>query len=74
METEIPISATDTSGGRPDIRSRSSQASGLRDELSNLKNDLDALMLHASTLSESDSICADSWHCEALQSKTVANS
>lgn len=54
METEIPISSTDTSGGRPDIRSRSNQASGLRDELSHLKNDLDALMSHASTLSESE--------------------
>jgi len=54
METEIPISATHTPGGRPDIRNRNSQASGLRDELSNLKNDLDALMLHASTLSESE--------------------
>ena len=52
METEIPISSADISGGRQDIRGRSSQASGLRDELSHLKNDLDALMLHASTLSE----------------------
>ncbi|CAM8653383.1 ElaB Uncharacterized conserved protein [Oxalobacteraceae bacterium] len=54
METEIPNSSTDTSGRRPDIHSRSSQTSGLREELSNLKNDLDALMLHASTLSESE--------------------
>jgi len=52
METEIPNRATDTSGRRPDIRT--CQASGLREELSNLKNDLDALMLHASTLSESE--------------------
>lgn len=54
METEIPSSATDTLGGRPDIRSRSNQVSGLRDELSNLKSDLDALMLHASALSENE--------------------
>jgi ElaB/YqjD/DUF883 family membrane-anchored ribosome-binding protein len=54
METEIPISSTESSGGRQDIRSRSSQATGLRDELSHLKNDLDALLLHASTLSESE--------------------
>ncbi|MEO0313685.1 MAG: hypothetical protein RI928_141 [Pseudomonadota bacterium] len=54
METEIPISSTESSGGRQDIRSRSSQIPGLRDELSHLKNDLDALMLHASTLSESE--------------------
>lgn len=58
METEIPISSTETAGMRPDIRARSShtsgQASGLRDELSSLKSDLDALMLHASTLSESE--------------------
>ena len=52
METEIPNRSTDTSARRPDIRS--CQASGLREELSNLKNDLDALMLHASTLSESE--------------------
>jgi ElaB/YqjD/DUF883 family membrane-anchored ribosome-binding protein len=52
MENEIPNRSTDTSGRRPDIRS--CQASGLREELSNLKNDLDALMLHASTLSESE--------------------
>lgn len=58
METEIPISSTETSGARPDLRARSNQtsghASGLRDELSSLKGDLDALMLHASTLSESE--------------------
>ena len=52
METEIPNRSNDTSGRRPDIRT--CQASGLREELSNLKNDLDALMLHASTLSESE--------------------
>jgi ElaB/YqjD/DUF883 family membrane-anchored ribosome-binding protein len=58
METEIPISSTENSGARPDLRARSGQtagqASGLRDELSSLKGDLDALMLHASTLSESE--------------------
>ncbi len=54
METEIPISSTESSGGRQDSRGRSSQTHGMRDELSNLKNDLDALMLHASTLSENE--------------------
>ena len=54
METEIPISSTETQSVRPDMRTRSSQTSGLRDELSHLKSDLDALMLHASTLSESE--------------------
>lgn len=54
METEIPISSTDTPGVRQDMRARSSQATGLREELSGLKNDLDALMLHASTLSDSE--------------------
>jgi ElaB/YqjD/DUF883 family membrane-anchored ribosome-binding protein len=54
METEIPISSTETQSARPDMRTRSSQTSGLRDELSHLKSDLDALMLHASTLSESE--------------------
>ena len=54
MENEIPTSSTDTPGVRQDMRSRSNQTAGLRDELSNLKSDLDALMLHASTLSESE--------------------
>lgn len=54
METEIPISSAETQSVRPDMRSRGSQASGLRDELSSLKSDLDALLLHASTLSESE--------------------
>lgn len=54
METEIPISSTESAGVRQDMRARSSQASGLRDELAHLKSDLDALMLHASTLSESE--------------------
>lgn len=54
METEIPISSTETQSTRPDMRSRSSQATGLRDELAHLKNDLDALLLHAATLSESE--------------------
>ncbi len=54
METEIPISSAESSGGWQDIRGRSSQTPGLRDELSNLKKDLDALMSHASTLSESE--------------------
>jgi len=54
METENPISSTDIPGVRQDMRSRNSQTAGLRDELSNLKSDLDALMLHASTLSENE--------------------
>ena len=54
METETPISSTDTPGVRPEMRSRSGQAASLRDELSSLKSDLDALMLHASTLNENE--------------------
>lgn len=54
MESEIPISSTDTPRVRPHLGTRSTHASSLRDELSNLKGDLDALMLHASTLSDSE--------------------
>ena len=38
METEIPISSTETQNVRPDMRTRSSQTSGLRDELSHLSS------------------------------------
>ncbi len=64
METDIPISSTsgisgnlgEASGSRRDQRSsvQSSSVLGLREELSNLKTDLDALMSHASTLTETE--------------------
>lgn len=56
MNTEIPISGSsnDTGSVRREYQSAGYQndASGLREELSNLKSDLDALMSHASTLTE----------------------
>ena len=62
METDIPsASATTATFGeatnlRKDSQSihHSSAATGLREELSRLKNDLDALMSHASTLTETE--------------------
>ena len=65
METDIPISSGasgisgnpgEASGVRREQRSsaHASGAIGMREELVNLKNDLDALMLHASTLTETE--------------------
>jgi len=64
METDIPISSTsgisgnlgEASSTRRDQRSvaQSSGATGMREELANLKTDLDALMSHASTLTETE--------------------
>lgn len=65
METNIPISSStsgisgnlsEASGARREQRSgiHASSATGMREELANLKNDLDALMSHASTLTETE--------------------
>lgn len=68
METDIPTGSSgstasgSTTGIRSDFKSTSQSASsapggnmsGLRDDLSNLKSDLDALMSHASTLTEAE--------------------
>lgn len=62
METDIPITSSTTgnfgeaAGIRSDHRSgtQSSAATGMREELSHLKSDLDALISHASTLTESE--------------------
>ena len=50
------ISSSETAGARHEFRSgaQSSGALGMREELANLKSDLDALMSHASTLTESE--------------------
>lgn len=52
MNTDIPISGTGSA--RQDYQgiSQGKDSSRLREELSDLKNDLDALMSHASTLTE----------------------
>ncbi len=59
METDSPLGSSsgslgETSGIRRELRSgaQSSSATGMREELANLKGDLDALMSHASTLTE----------------------
>lgn len=65
METELPITSgtsgtsanfSEAAGIRSDHRSSThgGTATGLREELTHLKNDLDALMSHASTLTESE--------------------
>ncbi len=65
METDIPISSStsgisgnlgEASGARREQRLgiHASSATGMREELANLKNDLDALMSHASTLTETE--------------------
>lgn len=60
METDIPITSS-MSGEIPGLRHETratavqgSAATGMREELSHLKSDLDALMSHASTLTESE--------------------
>lgn len=55
MNTEIPVGGNDTSGARHDYQgSQHKDSSRLREELSDLKSDLDALMSHASTLTENE--------------------
>lgn len=56
MNTDIPISGNDNSSTRHEYQSvvQGKDASHLREELSNLKSDLDALMSHASTLTENE--------------------
>ncbi len=57
METDIPISGSDTHPLRQEFQTSGGQgqrASRLREELSILKNDLDALLSHASTLNETE--------------------
>lgn len=59
MDPEIQTGSTDTGARRHDYQSQSSSQAGakamrLRDDLSNLKSDLDALMSHASTLSDNE--------------------
>ena len=57
METDIPLtggSSGETTSLRHEFKTstQSSSALGMREELTNLKSDLDALMSHASTLTE----------------------
>ena len=56
MNTDIPISGSDTSNARRDYQgtSQSKDTLRLREELSDLKSDLDALMSHATTLTENE--------------------
>ncbi len=63
METNYPSSGSETTGLHKDRDSSASTASAgglggkatrLRDDLSNLKSDLDALLSHASTLNENE--------------------
>ena len=63
METNYPSSGSDTTGLHKDrdtsttaaaAGSLGGKATRMRDELSNLKSDLDALMSHASTLNENE--------------------
>lgn len=56
MNTDIPISGSDTSSARREYQgaSQSKNTLRLREELSDLKSDLDALMSHASTLTENE--------------------
>ena len=57
MDPEIQTGSTDAGARRHDYQSQS-QAGGkalrMREDLANLKSDLDALMSHASTLSENE--------------------
>jgi ElaB/YqjD/DUF883 family membrane-anchored ribosome-binding protein len=56
MRKEVPIGSSEAKSTSIDYSSSGSPVSalGLREELANLKEDLDALMLHASTLTESE--------------------
>lgn len=63
METSYPTSGSEATGLHKDRESSAamastsaagSKATRIRDELSNLKSDLDALMSHASTLNENE--------------------
>ena len=56
MRKEIPVVGEEIKSARLDFLSSNGSISalGLRQELANLKEDLDALMLHASTLTESE--------------------
>ena len=57
MDPEIQTGSTEAGVRRHDYQTQAgaaSKASRIRDDLTNLKNDLDALMSHASTLSEGE--------------------
>lgn len=60
MNTDIPISGSGSTNETSSVRrefqgaSYGNEAPRLREELSNLKSDLDALMAHASTLTENE--------------------
>jgi ElaB/YqjD/DUF883 family membrane-anchored ribosome-binding protein len=56
MRKEVPVVGEDIKNARLDYLSSNGSTSvlGLRQELANLKEDLDALMSHASTLTESE--------------------
>lgn len=58
MDPEIQTSSTDASARRHEYQGQQTQAAGkalrIREELATLKSDLDALMSHASTLSENE--------------------
>ena len=62
MNTDIPISGSGSTSETSSVRrefqgaSYGNEAPRLREELSNLKSDLDALMSHASTLTENELI------------------
>ena len=54
--TDISITSTESTAAKGEQRGfgRHADTSSMREELSNLKSDLDALMSHASTLTESE--------------------
>ncbi len=58
MDPEIQTSSTDASARRHEYQGQQQQAGGkavrIREDLASLKNDLDALMSHSSTLSENE--------------------
>lgn len=57
MDPEIQTGSTDAGARRRDYQEQhtaASKAMRIRDDLANLKSDLDALMSHASTLSENE--------------------
>ncbi len=57
MDPEIQTGSTDTGSRRHDYQSQQASAgktTRIREDLANLKSDLDALMSHASTLSENE--------------------
>ncbi|MEO0317842.1 MAG: hypothetical protein RL404_1519 [Pseudomonadota bacterium] len=57
MDPEIQTGSTDTGARRRDYQEQSlssGKAMRIREDLANLKSDLDALMSHASTLSENE--------------------